>query len=66
MCFVVNVFREIFETKLGTIGNLMRLVEVMSLGAYNLGMIMSLNNISVFIYWAMMKNKYPEFVHDMR
>jgi hypothetical protein len=66
MCTVVNVFREIFETKLGRIGKLMRGFEVLSLGMYVLGMIMSLNNISVFFYWERMRNKYSEFRGDMR
>jgi len=28
LCFIVNLFREIFETKLGPVGRLMRLIEV--------------------------------------
>ena len=65
-CFVVNIFREIFETKLGLVGKMMRLVEVISLGAYNIGIIMSLNYISVFFYWERMHNKYSEYRSDMR
>ena len=66
LCTVVNIFREIFETKLGNVGRLMRGFEVMGLGMYNLGIIMSLNNISVFLYWQRMQNKYEEFKSDMR
>ena len=34
LCFVVNLFREVYETKLGSIGKVMRLAEVMSIIAY--------------------------------
>ena len=44
----------------------MRGFEVISLGMYALGIIMSLNNISVFFYWERMHNKYGDYAGDMR
>lgn len=66
MCVVANVYREIFETKLGVVGRIMRMVEVVALGSYNLGIIMGLGNIAVFYYWENLKNLYPDQIHDMR
>mmetsp|Transcript_36967 Transcript_36967/g.56629 ORF Transcript_36967/g.56629 Transcript_36967/m.56629 type:complete len:126 (-) Transcript_36967:2630-3007(-) len=34
VCFCVNAYREIFETKLGNLGQLMRLVEVLAMALY--------------------------------
>ena len=65
-CTGVNIFREIYETKLGKIGQIMRGFEVISLGMYALGIIMSLNNISVFFYWERMRDKYGDYKGDMR
>lgn len=44
----------------------MRGFEVISLGMYALGIIMSLNNISVFFYWERMRDKYGDYKGDMR
>ena len=60
LCFGVNVFREIYETKLGFLGRLMRGFEVVGLGSYILSMIQALENISVFLYWQNMKHLYPD------
>lgn len=59
LCVIVNIYREIYETKLGLIGRVMRGVEVIGLGSYNLGIIMGLGNISVFYYWENMKKEHP-------
>jgi hypothetical protein len=36
---VINLQREIFDTKLGALGQIMRFLEVLLVGMYNFGMI---------------------------
>jgi hypothetical protein len=56
---IVNLFREMFDSTLGTVGQIMRLMEVLSIGAYLFGLIYCLQNIACFQYWNFLAKKYP-------
>jgi hypothetical protein len=51
LSFFVNVFREIFETQLGSIGIIMRLIEVGCCGCYSVFIIHGLWFVSIYHYW---------------
>jgi hypothetical protein len=59
MCFIINIFREIYETQLGSIGRIMRAIEVMGLGGYGVLMIQSLWFISITDYWNRLSHVDP-------
>ena len=63
---ILNLFREIYDTMLGCSGQLMKLLEVICIGGYLLGIIYALYNISVFEYWRFLSNRYPEEKDIMR
>lgn len=66
LCFIVNLFREVYETKLGSLGRFMRLFEVVSIIMYGFFIIQALWMISVQHYWAHFKNAFPEHQEDVR
>ena len=48
---IINLFREMFDSTLGTIGVFMRFFEVVCIGGYLFGLIYALQNVSVSQYW---------------
>ena len=60
LCSVVNLFREIYETKLGTMGRVMRLLEVVGIGSYGVFIIQGLWNISITHFWIHFKKVNPD------
>ena len=59
VCLIVNLFREVFETKLGTLGQLMRLAEVASLAFY-FSVIVEAANCEAWLF--RMENFQKEYV----
>jgi hypothetical protein len=59
MCFIINLFREIYETQIGTLGRLMRFVEVLGIGGYGVIIIQALWFISITDYWNHVSTQDP-------
>lgn len=59
LCFIINLFREIFETQLGTVGRVMRLVEVIGIGSYCIMIIKAMWFISITDYWNHINDQDP-------
>jgi hypothetical protein len=59
MCCVINLQREIFDTKLGVIPNFLKLFECVLIGTYNFGIIQGISKITIFSYWKGMSEKFP-------
>lgn len=55
ICGVLNVYREIFETKLGTIGQIMRAMEILCIAS---SMILIISAVRIyFLYWSIEDNR---------
>ena len=65
LCHILSAFillyREMRETELGTVGKIMKGVEVMGMGMYIVNMIKCLHVMSVFQYYEFMYWKFPEY-----
>ena len=59
ICVFINLFREIYETQLGSLGRIMRFVEVIGIGSYGVFTIQALWYISVVDYWNHFLKDHP-------
>jgi hypothetical protein len=60
------MFREIYETQLGSLGRIMRGVEVLGIGMYSIFIIQGLWMCSITHYWIHFKNTKPDKSEHVR
>ena len=63
---IINLFREMYDSTLGSLGMWMRCFEVICIGAYMFGLIFCLHNISIMEYWRFLSRKHPEHIGKFR
>ena len=63
---IINLFREMYDSTLGSLGMWMRCFEVFCIGAYLFGLIYCMQNISMMEYWKFLSRKHPEHISKFR
>ena len=63
---IINLFREMYDSTLGSLGMWMRCFEVIGIGAYLFGLIFCMQNISIMEYWSFLSKKHPEHTSKFR
>ena len=62
----INLFREMYDSTLGSLGMWMRCLEVLAIGGYLFGLIYCMQVISIFEYWKFLNRNYPEHSEKFR
>ena len=63
-CIFACIYREMFDTVLGTKAQLLILLECFCMMSYFLTMVEGLENIAIFQYWHHQKETYPDKIAE--